>query len=394
MNNISKKLKEIREKNNLTQKAFAKKFYVTEKTISNYEHERRSPDLYFLTKVCQEFNLPFDTFVESERKPSLFQDLTMVGNNGKYGIFDKKQCKYLAPTIYNHILLSQSGYHIVCKWKKPMTLIEYAKLADETNEQTTTLGTTIKNIDYTAIVDNSSNFTEIPNLILGLNNGFSRENRCIAYNKSDKKFYLVDEKGNFKSKGYDDLDILNFDLVHMCYKAMSINGLQKNYTIIDKDGNTLDIKLKLSSDMRRISLDDSQYENGNIFKYLREYGMCIMRLIDNSFFSDKINYPYIVDAVNDYCTNHPQYYVDFPAFIKWLVEKSEICDKEKKTIENNLPEISIENNIYKFTKILVKDDMVTLPKISEKNRIDRQFIENIIANFYTTLGFQIDKKTH
>ena len=122
--------------------------------------------------------------------------------------------------------------------------------------------------------------------------------------------------------------------------------------------------------------------------------MCFIRLIDNSFFSDKINYPYIVDAVNDYCTNHPQYYVDFPAFIKWLVEKSKICDKEKKTIENNLPEISIENNIYKFTKILVKDDMVTLPKISEKNRIARQFIENIIAEFYTSLGFQVDKKPH
>ena len=38
---IANKIKEIRKSHSLTQKQFAKKFFITEKTISNYENNRR-----------------------------------------------------------------------------------------------------------------------------------------------------------------------------------------------------------------------------------------------------------------------------------------------------------------------------------------------------------------
>ena len=67
MKTISELLKEIRLSQKLTQKQFAKKFFITEKTISNYENGVRTPNLDFLNKVCDEFNITIDYFMEKAK---------------------------------------------------------------------------------------------------------------------------------------------------------------------------------------------------------------------------------------------------------------------------------------------------------------------------------------
>lgn len=75
--NVGDLIKNIRKINNLTQNQFAKKFFVTPKTISNYENGLRSPDLEFLNKVCGEFNLTIDYFVKSPKTESDPTDLVI-----------------------------------------------------------------------------------------------------------------------------------------------------------------------------------------------------------------------------------------------------------------------------------------------------------------------------
>lgn len=62
MQNIGNLIRAVRVKNNLTQEEFAKKFFLDKKTIGNYENNRRMPDIVFLNKLCNEFDLSMDYF--------------------------------------------------------------------------------------------------------------------------------------------------------------------------------------------------------------------------------------------------------------------------------------------------------------------------------------------
>ena len=63
MNNIARRLKEIRLKNHLTQEKFGKLFHISPKTVSNYENNQRTPDIDFLLKICDKFNITLDYFM-------------------------------------------------------------------------------------------------------------------------------------------------------------------------------------------------------------------------------------------------------------------------------------------------------------------------------------------
>ncbi len=110
---IANRIKKLRVDNCLTQKELAKMFYLTEKTISNYETGIRTPDIHFLNNLCQKFNVTLDYFLEYERKPSNYKDLIVVEKNGKKALFDVVQSLYLSAHLYDKILISPCGYHIL-----------------------------------------------------------------------------------------------------------------------------------------------------------------------------------------------------------------------------------------------------------------------------------------
>ncbi len=102
MLDISKMIKKIRLDNHITQEELAKKFFVTPKTISNYENGKRMSDLDFILNFCKIFNISFDYFMNNKDiQESKSEDLILSEKNGKLAIYDKKQSVYLTPHIYN-----------------------------------------------------------------------------------------------------------------------------------------------------------------------------------------------------------------------------------------------------------------------------------------------------
>ncbi len=70
MNNddIGKVIKDIRLKNNLSQKDFAEKFGVTYQAVSKWENGKNIPDIAIIKEICQEYDLSLDELLNN--KPS------------------------------------------------------------------------------------------------------------------------------------------------------------------------------------------------------------------------------------------------------------------------------------------------------------------------------------
>lgn len=63
---FGKFIKDIRKKNNLTQKDFAEKFGVTYQAVSKWENGINMPDLMILKDICKEYNISIDEFLGNE----------------------------------------------------------------------------------------------------------------------------------------------------------------------------------------------------------------------------------------------------------------------------------------------------------------------------------------
>jgi len=57
---LSKRIKELRESENLTQQDFAKEFKISKQTVSNYENNERTPDVTLMLKISNHFNVSMD----------------------------------------------------------------------------------------------------------------------------------------------------------------------------------------------------------------------------------------------------------------------------------------------------------------------------------------------
>lgn len=63
---IGKFIKEIRKKEGLSQKTFAEKYGVTYQAVSKWENGRNIPDITILKKMCSEYNMNLDDFLETK----------------------------------------------------------------------------------------------------------------------------------------------------------------------------------------------------------------------------------------------------------------------------------------------------------------------------------------
>lgn len=65
---ISKLIKDIRLKNNMTQKEFADKYNVTYQAVSKWENGKNIPDIAILKQISKDFNVSLDDLSEGEYK--------------------------------------------------------------------------------------------------------------------------------------------------------------------------------------------------------------------------------------------------------------------------------------------------------------------------------------
>ena len=69
--NIGKIIKDIRIKNNLSQKEFADIFGVTYQAVSKWENNKNIPDLTILNAICNKFDISIDELLNNKkRKPN------------------------------------------------------------------------------------------------------------------------------------------------------------------------------------------------------------------------------------------------------------------------------------------------------------------------------------
>lgn len=61
---VAKFIKEIRKRENLTQKEFASKYGVTFQAVSKWENAKNIPDIVLLKQICDDYHLNLDDFLE------------------------------------------------------------------------------------------------------------------------------------------------------------------------------------------------------------------------------------------------------------------------------------------------------------------------------------------
>ena len=64
---IGKFIKDLRIKNNLTQKEFADKYNVTYQAVSKWENGKNMPDLSLLKDICKDFDVSLDDLINVEK---------------------------------------------------------------------------------------------------------------------------------------------------------------------------------------------------------------------------------------------------------------------------------------------------------------------------------------
>lgn len=65
---FGKFIKEIRKKNNLTQKQFAEKYNVTYQAVSKWENGKNMPDTYLIKQISEDFNISLEEIFDGELK--------------------------------------------------------------------------------------------------------------------------------------------------------------------------------------------------------------------------------------------------------------------------------------------------------------------------------------
>ena len=65
---FGKLIKEIRKKNNLTQKQFADKYNVTYQAVSKWENGLNMPDTALMKQISEDFGLSIDELLSGEYK--------------------------------------------------------------------------------------------------------------------------------------------------------------------------------------------------------------------------------------------------------------------------------------------------------------------------------------
>ena len=70
---FGKLIKEIRKKNNLTQKQFADKYNVTYQAVSKWENGLNMPDTSLIRQISKDFNISLDELFDGKYKKNNYK---------------------------------------------------------------------------------------------------------------------------------------------------------------------------------------------------------------------------------------------------------------------------------------------------------------------------------
>ena len=79
--NVSKFIKNLRNKNNLTQKKLAKELGVTYQAVSKWENGKNIPDIEILKLICDKYNVNIEDIIGTKKKKNSNK------NNSYYHIY-------------------------------------------------------------------------------------------------------------------------------------------------------------------------------------------------------------------------------------------------------------------------------------------------------------------
>ena len=77
--NISKKIKELRKDNNLTQKEFAKQFGVTYQAVSKWENGINLPEISLIRQMSKDFNVSVEDILDGEESNENPNNINLTG---------------------------------------------------------------------------------------------------------------------------------------------------------------------------------------------------------------------------------------------------------------------------------------------------------------------------
>ena len=66
--NVSKFIKNLRNKNNLTQKKLAEELGVTYQAVSKWENGKNIPDIEILKLICDKYNVNIEDIIGTKKK--------------------------------------------------------------------------------------------------------------------------------------------------------------------------------------------------------------------------------------------------------------------------------------------------------------------------------------
>ncbi len=96
---ISKMIKDIRERNRLTQDSFAAKLFVTRQAVSQWENDESIPDIGTLKFISENFGVSIDDLLNVERNKICqcctypLNDISELGTNSD-GTLNTDHCIY------------------------------------------------------------------------------------------------------------------------------------------------------------------------------------------------------------------------------------------------------------------------------------------------------------
>lgn len=219
---IGKFIKEIRQKNNLTQKDIADKYKVTYQAVSKWENGKNLPDIAILKEICNDYNIDINEFL-----------------NGNYKVKSKK-FNFIIIFVILLILILSVGSIFILKNKK-----------DEFEFKT--IKTTCDNFDLYGSIAYSKNKTSIyiSNITYcGIqNNNIYKEIECTLYEvDGDIKTKIDSVIYNEKNITLDEfLKDVKFNVEHYSStcKMYKENGLMLEIKAQDIDEQTTFYSLPL-----------------------------------------------------------------------------------------------------------------------------------------------------
>lgn len=217
---IGKFIKEIRIKNNLTQKQFADKYNVTYQAVSKWENGINLPDVSLIRKISKDYNISIENLLEGKKS----------NNNRIYRII-LSIIIFAILIVVGFIIFNDNGSF---EFKTISTNCDNFKVSGSLAYNENKSSIYISNINYCGGDDNTS----YKNIECNLYENNNDVNKKISSCKS--------EEGNIKLEDYLKDVQLNIDNYQATCKSYNDDSLYLEINATDQNNKTITYKIPLS----------------------------------------------------------------------------------------------------------------------------------------------------